>query len=476
MLIKPSLLGNEPADITHYKARNAAFPHESTGDQFYDEAQWEAYRRLGEHAALTAFRSVRKEMEAMKDQPMAAQVFARARYNWLPVPAGYEERYSRFAAQAASLDTLLQEKSGRKLFRQVFNEITELDERAKQQLWEHRRALSKQPHGNQEEADGAAEPPAPSARELADALHLLRRALLFMEEVFLAEKLAVHYNHPTYTGVMNYFARWAYAPLFRTWWPLLKTQYSPRFTLFLEEHFGLPGMERTDIGKLSHVEGFAMRCWMEQRGRRPNDFPHEHPQKPPESLVSYQLNMPYGGRPQYHIQAAQLIVRTRHDDGEPLHYEEGGTDTQLLVWQGDDFYVPPGLWGAGIGEDFLSLLHSDSSLITHVPGTHEGCLLAVRLLVDPDASAARRKRWADDVQLYRSHGFAEPEQQLKPLLDSLDDELDAHPALEWPGRTARQWRKHWLVRRFIPTHQTAEPPDRASASSDVQASEPPMHH
>ena len=25
--------------------------HDSTGDQFYDEAQWESYRRLGQHAA-----------------------------------------------------------------------------------------------------------------------------------------------------------------------------------------------------------------------------------------------------------------------------------------------------------------------------------------------------------------------------------------------------------------------------------------
>jgi len=477
LLIKPSLLGNEPADITHYKARNAAFPHESTGDQFYDEAQWEAYRRLGEHAALTAFRRVSKEMEDLEQQPVASQVFTRARYNWLPVPAGYEERYAHFAAQAASLDTLLQEKSGQKLFRQIFNEITELDEQAKQQFREQPGGLSRRwRRKSRAEEDGAGEQGVPSAPELADALHLLRRALLFMEQVFLAEKLADHYNHPTYTGVMNYFARWAYAPLFRTWWPLLKTQYSPRFTLFLEEHFSLPGMEKEDIGKLTGVQGFAMRCWLEQRGRRPNDFPHERPQDPPESLVSYQLNMPYGGHPQYHIQAAQLIVRTRHDDGRPLRYREGGTNTQLLVWQGDDFYVPPGLWGAGIGRDFLSLLHSDKDLLEHVSDAHEGCLLAVRLLVDQDASAARRKRWADDVQLYRSHGFAEPAQQLQPVLESLEGEFDAHPALDWPGRTGRRWQKYWLVRRFSSTGLMAGYPERATASGDAQASEPPTHH
>ncbi|HYO69057.1 MAG TPA: hypothetical protein VEU33_23555 [Archangium sp.] len=480
LLIKPTMLGNEPVDITHYKARNAAFPHESTGDQFYDEAQWEAYRRLGEHAALTAFRFVSRETQARGEQPVAAQVFTRARYDWLPVPAGYEERYALFAARAASLDTLLQEKSGQPLFRQVFSEVTELDQQAKQQLGEHPGGTSRRQRRMQKaREDGAGEPHVPSAQELADALHLLRQALLFMEEVFLTEKLAVHYNHPTYTGVMNYFARWAYAPLFRTWWPLLKTQYSPRFTLFLEEHFSLPGMERQDIGQLTHVQGFAMRCWREQRGRGPNEFLPEHRRvRPdaPESIVSYQLNMPYGGKPQYRIQAAQLIVRTRHDDGRPLSCREGRTDTRLLVWQGDDFYVPPGLWGAGIGKDFLSLLHSDKRLLTHVTDAHEGCLLAVRLLVDQDASAARRKRWADDVQLYRSQGFAEPEQQLQPVLDSIKDELNEHPALDWAGRTCTQWKPYWLVRRFIPTQQKAEQPDSTSAATDTQATGLPTPH
>ena len=54
--IKPSLTGTEPADIRQYKSRNQAFPHEGTGDQFYDEAQWESYRRLGVQTAREVFR------------------------------------------------------------------------------------------------------------------------------------------------------------------------------------------------------------------------------------------------------------------------------------------------------------------------------------------------------------------------------------------------------------------------------------
>ena len=33
--------------LDHYKATHVKFPHESTGDQFYDEPQFESYRRLG---------------------------------------------------------------------------------------------------------------------------------------------------------------------------------------------------------------------------------------------------------------------------------------------------------------------------------------------------------------------------------------------------------------------------------------------
>jgi hypothetical protein len=47
--IKPSLNGNETADIQHYATMNPSFPQQPTSDQFYDEVQFESYRRLGLH-------------------------------------------------------------------------------------------------------------------------------------------------------------------------------------------------------------------------------------------------------------------------------------------------------------------------------------------------------------------------------------------------------------------------------------------
>ena len=50
VLVKPTLVGDEPTDVLQYSHRNTGFPHEPTTNQFYDEKQWESYRRLGEHS------------------------------------------------------------------------------------------------------------------------------------------------------------------------------------------------------------------------------------------------------------------------------------------------------------------------------------------------------------------------------------------------------------------------------------------
>ena len=49
LYIKSSMTGDENEYIREYKNNHPAFPHESTADQFFDEAQFEAYRALGYH-------------------------------------------------------------------------------------------------------------------------------------------------------------------------------------------------------------------------------------------------------------------------------------------------------------------------------------------------------------------------------------------------------------------------------------------
>ncbi len=47
LYIKPTYHGTESAGIVAYATANAAFPHETTADQFFSESQFESYRTLG---------------------------------------------------------------------------------------------------------------------------------------------------------------------------------------------------------------------------------------------------------------------------------------------------------------------------------------------------------------------------------------------------------------------------------------------
>jgi hypothetical protein len=47
LIVKPAVLSDSPHDLMEYKSVHPNFPQESTGDQFFDDAQWESYRRLG---------------------------------------------------------------------------------------------------------------------------------------------------------------------------------------------------------------------------------------------------------------------------------------------------------------------------------------------------------------------------------------------------------------------------------------------
>lgn len=55
LYIKSSLTGNERDYVLAYHRSHPTFPHESTADQFFSEAQFEAYRALGEHIGEDLF-------------------------------------------------------------------------------------------------------------------------------------------------------------------------------------------------------------------------------------------------------------------------------------------------------------------------------------------------------------------------------------------------------------------------------------
>lgn len=54
LYIKSSIDGKEPVDVHEYALKNKTFPHQTTADQFFDEEQFESYRKLGLHIAHVA--------------------------------------------------------------------------------------------------------------------------------------------------------------------------------------------------------------------------------------------------------------------------------------------------------------------------------------------------------------------------------------------------------------------------------------
>jgi hypothetical protein len=64
--LKASMGGHEDTSVLQYKSSHPAFPHESTGDQFYGEDQFESYRRLGRDIALQAFQGEVAEPDVVR--------------------------------------------------------------------------------------------------------------------------------------------------------------------------------------------------------------------------------------------------------------------------------------------------------------------------------------------------------------------------------------------------------------------------
>ena len=54
LFVESALTSDVPWDVQAWAESHRSFPNDSTGDQFFDYGQFEAYRRLGEHQMSTA--------------------------------------------------------------------------------------------------------------------------------------------------------------------------------------------------------------------------------------------------------------------------------------------------------------------------------------------------------------------------------------------------------------------------------------
>jgi hypothetical protein len=314
LYFKPALTGDEPCDITQYRTRNEAFPHESTGDQFYDEAQWESYRRLGEHATRSALRFVERHRKGAALS--LDEVFNLARWEWYQSPERLNENIIELTGRLTALETELREQGPEKFVREMFPELRTFNTNT--------------------ESDAPM-----NSSEMGRALHFLVQIIQLMEDSWLICSLDTHFNDPNNLGWMNMFQRWAYTPTFRLWWPLLKSMYGSKFRRFMEERLDLADEDYPiTIGNATsdqiEQDGLAQTYWKRMYGEVPK-----------KTTYAYQLSLPLQSKPGstghvYTIQAGLAFLDL--------------STTGLARWNSDEFFVPPGLWGAGIGGQFLGKL------------------------------------------------------------------------------------------------------------------------
>jgi hypothetical protein len=80
LYVKPSVFDADPVDVRNYREANPEFPHESTGDQFFSESQFESYRALGFRTIQDVFSMAHAQSpKSLLDAFRAAQVFVNSR-------------------------------------------------------------------------------------------------------------------------------------------------------------------------------------------------------------------------------------------------------------------------------------------------------------------------------------------------------------------------------------------------------------
>jgi hypothetical protein len=427
LYIKPTLTGDEPPDVLQYRTRNTAFPHESTGDQFYDEAQWESYRRLGEHAGHSVLRFLEKP-DSEKSVSFVENAFMLAGQYWHPAPEQQNETFLSLTARCAELESDVRDNAPAWLRAEFFPEVTAAFPRTPTNSATTTTASSEE-----------ANKPRAAEDDETRGLYFLLLVIQVMEDAWLGADLENYWSHPLNEGWMNYFQRWASTPSFRRWWPILRPVYSPRFRDFVKERFDVrikdpvarPGKIAGPAAVLTlHLvqsgkpipTGLALTQW-ERRFSAPNVTG--------KRIFEYKLALDDSGT-EASLEPMQV--------GFLLYTEKPNAEGKKSVqWDSKEMFIPHSLMGAGIIARFLDAVRRhflDNSQYHEIIVTLEAPdkSEAGKNYENPEKQptkfrpdpAARRER-VQTINFYKSRGFTyyrckEEEGEVRRLRLDLDED------------------------------------------------------
>jgi hypothetical protein len=241
--LKSSLTGDEPTDVLRYAAENAGFPHQSTGDQWFDESQFESYRALGCHIAQDVFGSV----DAIEKLSLRSkeQLFVELAQRWHPPSAATKDSFTQLTGPVIAIyDKLRTNKNLLFLTEQIYPEWRVLFENTE-------RAGARTP------PDAVVQGDAKSLRsrlpkepeDLQAGFYICNEVIQIMENAYVDLQLEEEYDHPDNRGWLNFFRHWSWAPMFRVTWAVSASGYGARFQSFCERHLELQlgGVEMDEL-------------------------------------------------------------------------------------------------------------------------------------------------------------------------------------------------------------------------------------
>jgi hypothetical protein len=200
LYLKSSLTGDEPADVTGYHVGHPEFPHQSTGDQWFTERQFEAYRKLGQHIVQTAIGSVRAEAADRE------KFFNEVQSLWYPPSVHVEKNSARHAELFADLTLPFGAE----------DRLAAMDP----QLFE-----------------GWATESARLDRWQRESVYRVSALIQFMKIVYsdLNLESKSEREHPHNQGWLRIFEYWVRQPAFQETWERISNMYSDRFQAFYND-------------------------------------------------------------------------------------------------------------------------------------------------------------------------------------------------------------------------------------------------
>jgi Patatin-like phospholipase len=246
LYVKPTLTGEEPTDIQHYASAHPSFPHEPTIDQYFDEAQFESYRRLGQDVMSRALEpvleragaevgAVRHDELGVHDSELKEKILIALRHQWAPSIPGGAERFAQHAAAMSRLFGQLRDTPALSVLDAQFYPA-----------WTDLVAADPSVAGTDAAKPIGRRTRMPAAADFRACFYFCQELVRLMESVYHDLDLEHAWNHPDNRGWMNAFRHWSSAPMFRVAWAVGAPTFGARFVAFCEQRLQLPRLDNDD--------------------------------------------------------------------------------------------------------------------------------------------------------------------------------------------------------------------------------------